>query len=613
MKTHKKNKLTVYNIGVMDEVGYPRNIDELELYFDEALSKLRIYKLPLYLALQVALVIYEELHCTVTRRISQRFSAEAAMLHYKCALGILIPQLFKRCGLQKSTQDPLTVTQSIVDTVTDAIQFCERYDSVIHCYTLYHQNYFTGSLNNRIVDFQYAGGINLGRSSLNLLLDRYHEQRAIKGFESFEISPLSFHTSESNNTLVKQIRFTSANTVFHSIPKEIYVTIRKIVETTVPRPAVDSNANCGSYSIGDSYNLWLEFITQMLAYREVCEEKSRIDSSFNLLNHRILQITLPELSGILAKKGAIEYKVALKILSDLVLDTTALRPDILIQPLIPILNTEKVLIAPSLIYTANWEICTLRNWTRLYQDVYGQVIASKKTELAKSLANPLGSGRFIISINRKLTDGKGRTIGDVDVAAFDPSDGLLVIFEVKWLIGPDSVRETIKSDMEIAHGIEQILRCSHEFEKDRSRFLKQIFPSHNIDTSEVSELKCYVISHGNVGSKDDEENEVYVLDYLLSIDIIANSSGQSLRQILRRIVNSQTEISNSIDKRARPKRIKLAGYLIRLPGYGAYTIPNIGKTSRAKQRSRNDPCICGSGKKYKKCCLELDGLAEDVF
>ena len=65
----------------------------------------------------------------------------------------------------------------------------------------------------------------------------------------------------------------------------------------------------------------------------------------------------------------------------------------------------------------------------------------------------------------------------------------------------------------------------------------QVFPHDGIEISAVREFKCYVIARGNVGSRDDEENEVYVLDYLLSIDTIIDSTNISLRQILSRIVN----------------------------------------------------------------------------
>ena len=34
--------------------------------------------------------------------------------------------------------------------------------------------------------------------------------------------------------------------------------------------------------------------------------------------------------------------------------------------------------------------------------------------------------------------------------------------------------------------------------------------------------------------------------------------------------------------------------------------PEPGKTPKAIKTGRNDPCPCGSGKKYKKCCGAID-------
>jgi hypothetical protein len=596
----------------MVAVGRVENIGDLERHFDETLSKLRVYELPLHIALIVTLTIFEELHCTAIGRIQERFSSEAVTLHYKDALEILIPCLLKRCEQQEVPKQPLTVTKNILVTVADAFHFCERYHFVVHAYTQYHQKQFTGSLSGRIVDFQYSRGIDLGRSSLQFLLHQYYQQRTIQKSELSGMLPPSVSPNKSLNALVKQIRSTDVRAILHSMPEEVYIPIREIVKAALPQPTVDVNAKCGNYSIGDYYNLWLEFMTLMLAYRQACEEKSRIDDSFNLLAHRILRLTLPELSKMLSNRLVVAYEVAYSILRDLILDMTAPRPDVKVQPLIPMPNKEIVLIAPSLIYTTNWEVCILRNWTRLYPKKYGKVVASKKAELAKSLGRTLDNGRFIVSTNRELTNEQGRTIGEVDVAAFDPSDGLLVLFEVKWLIEPDSVRETLKSDIEIVHGIEQVLRCRRYFEKDRARFLKQVFPHDNVEISAVSELRCYVIANGNVGTKDDKENEVYVLDYLLCIDTVTDSTNISLRQILSRIVNKQIEISNSIDEGAQRLRIKLAGYLIRQPGFGVHPMPILEKGLRTIHPSRNDRCICGSGRKYKKCCLELDGYTEDV-
>lgn len=596
----------------MIEAKRPQNIDELEQHFDEALSRLRVYELPLSIALYFSLVAFEEFYCTATDLIPERLSASAAMLYHKDALEILVPELFKRCKSQEPLGEPPLVTQDIVHTVSDALHFCMRYQFAVHSYTLYHQKQFTGSLSDRVVDFQYSRDFNLGRSSLSLLLHNYHEQSTIDQSWLSGMLPPSIASNKSKEAIVKRIKSADVRAILDSTPDEVYIPIREIVEATIPRPTVDTNANCGNYSIGDCYNFWIEFMVRMFAYNFACKEKSGIDDLFNLSRHRVLRLTLPELSAILANRGTVKYEVALSILTDLVFDGTARRPDILVQPLVPLSNTEIILIAPSLICTANWEVCVLRNWIKLYPDIYGRVIASRKGELAKSLRSALASKHFVTSVNRELTDEKGQTISDVDVAAFDSFDGLLALFQLKWLIEPDSTRETIHTDTEIAYAFDQSIRCKRAFEKDRSSFLKQVFPDYDVGVSAVKELKCYVVVRGDMGNKDDEENDIYVLDYLLSIDTINNSTDVPLRQILSRVIDKQVEISNSIEEHAYQLRIKLAGYLIRLPGYSAIARPIVKRSPKTKQPSRNDRCICGGGKKYKKCCLELASYDEDV-
>lgn len=590
----------------------PPNIDELEQYFDEALSRLKVYELPLSIALRVSLSVFEELNCTTTAHIPERTSSFAAMLHHKDALGILIPNLFKRCRQEELPEERPIVTRSIINTVADALNFCERYQFAVHSYTLYHQKQFAGSLSGRVVDFQYSKDFGLGRSSLSLLLHDYHEHSTVNQSWPSGMLPLSIAPSRSMQALESLVRFTDVRAILGSMADEVYIPIREIIEATISRPSIDPNANCGSYSIGDCYSFWVEFMVLMSAYNIACEKKSSIDHSFNLLEHRILALTLPELSAIVAERGTVDYEVALSILTDLLFDSEAKRPDILVQPLVAIPRTEMILVTPSLIFTSNWEVCVLRNWIRLYPNMYRGVIAGKKGELAKSLRVGLASKHFVTSVNRRLTDEQRQTISDVDVAAFDDSDGLLAMFQVKWLVEPDSIRETIRADAEISYAIEQSVRCKHAFEKDRSMFLKQVFPGYGIEVSAVKELKCYVVARGDMGNRDDEENDIYVLDYLLSIDTITNSTNASLRQILSRIISKQLEISNSVEETAHPLKIKLAGYLICVPGYSAVAKPLVMRSPKPQEPHRNDQCICGSGRKYKKCCLEIAGYAEDV-
>lgn len=597
----------------MVNIEYPSNIDELEQYFDTALLNLRVYELPLLLALKTSMAIFEDLHRTVSQRIPNRLSAEAAMIHHKRSIEILIPLLFRKCKIKESPKGKITVTPNIMKVVTDALHFCERYYFAILVYTRYHQKQFTGSLSGRIANFRFSNGIDIGRSTLNFALHQYHQQTMIMQSESLGKLPPSISSNKSREAMHRHIKSKDLSTILHSVPEDVYIPMREIVEATQAKPSVVAEANCGKYSVAECYDFWLEFMTLMLVYTFACEEKKIVEKSFNLLEHRILQLDLRQLAALLAEQGAIKRELASSVLSDLVLDAESNRPDILTQPLIPIPNTRTVLIAPSLIFTANWEVCLLRNWTRLYPDIYGAIIASKKTVLAKSFGKTLDSERFVISTNRELKNKQGRKIGDVDVAVFDPSDGLLALFEVKWLIEPDSPKETARTEQEIAYGIDQVLRNRCEFEQNASSFLKQVFPNYKIEVESVREVECYVIGYGDVGCKDDEDNGVYILDYLLSTDIITASQHIPLGQLLSRIIDKQRQISDAIRNGATTMSIKLAGYMLRLPGFKPSTTPYSAKNERIKPPGRNSPCICGSGRKYKKCCLKLEDYTDDFI
>src|SRR5262249_23612760 len=44
--------------------------------------------------------------------------------------------------------------------------------------------------------------------------------------------------------------------------------------------------------------------------------------------------------------------------------------------------------------------------------------------------------------------------------------------------------------------------------------------------------------------------------------------------------------------------------------YKAYILPSVQSLATMDKTGRNDPCPCGSGKKYKKCCLSKHQAAQ---
>ncbi len=62
------------------------------------------------------------------------------------------------------------------------------------------------------------------------------------------------------------------------------------------------------------------------------------------------------------------------------------------------------------------------------------------------------------------------------------------------------------------------------------------------------------------------------------------------------------------ERRYERKREEKERYLKSLPGEDDPPLPPAPETIRKEdaEPGRNDPCPCGSGKKYKQCCLKKD-------
>jgi len=69
------------------------------------------------------------------------------------------------------------------------------------------------------------------------------------------------------------------------------------------------------------------------------------------------------------------------------------------------------------------------------------------------------------------------------------------------------------------------------------------------------------------------------------------------------------EMARGIDPRTGPPgpAFRAMGVAI----YGAMPLPEAGfQSRRLAEPGRNEPCLCGSGRKYKRCCLRLRGILD---
>jgi hypothetical protein len=88
---------------------------------------------------------------------------------------------------------------------------------------------------------------------------------------------------------------------------------------------------------------------------------------------------------------------------------------------------------------------------------------------------------------------------------------------------------------------------------------------------------------------------------------LVDTSFISLNSVERTLSYEKEEILDGLSK----SRYKLVGDVIRKMERWACFQKNVPTVNKKKKPGRNDPCWCGSGKKYKKCHLDVDRAASN--
>lgn len=586
-----------------------KTFNDIEKDIDAALHSLPIFRLPLNVALIDCLTLFESEMIEVGD-IRQVFSHDVATVNTKRSIETLIPKLYENCFKPTSVKYPRNTARSL-NTARQALVFCSRYHSFEHSFTLYHYGWYQGSIDNNIISFTYPSDLDFGLGQLNRRLNLYRQERAIhQARERGRYPP-----SVPRETVMRKLReFVESGSkyILHAVPEEIYDAYKQIAEAIFPVPTIDRATRISSYTLGEYYNFFLEFATLMLVQHSFCRERS-IRGNFNqVVTDSILLFTIDELATLINLRLGLALDTVKDMTREMILNVNVKRPDILIQPLLP-LPPDKLIIAPSLIYTANWELCLLRNWNQRYPDIYSRTIAEKKRSLADDMGKLFNPNRFIIETNRKLKNEQGIDIGDVDVAVFDPYDGGLALFEVKWILDADSAREGKKAEEQIVKGIEQVKSNKTRLESNPQSFLNSVFIQKRVDASDINYVKIAVIGSGDIGGHESQNKGVPVFDYDLTREIICGLEEYSIESMLSSVSEKHNAFVKEIAGMECVMKIKAAGYFLCLPGWSGTEPEDSSESAKTPTIYRNNPCPCGSGRKYKDCCIRIEQYADNAF
>jgi len=582
---------------------------DIEKDIDKAFRALPIFKLPLDVALIDCLTVFQRtMFETVDIRSFLPF--DAAIVHFKEALQILVPELYRNCPTPRLAKYPFN-TPRVLDVAQQALIFCTHYSSFIHSFTLHHYGWFEGHISDNIVSFSYPEGFNFGLGQLNLRLHIHREEKKLRQARETVLYPLS-NPPEIVFKKLREMVQSKSRYILHSVPDEVHTAHLEIIKAGMPVPTIDCTSKIGSYTLGQYYDFWCEFAALMLDHYSFCRERSTVEDINQVIADSILSFTVDEIVTLVTRRLGLAAEIVKDMTREMVLNLNVKRPDILIQPLLP-LPPDKVLIAPSLIFTANWELCLLRNWSQRYPDIYSRTIAQKKSSLANAVGTLFDSRRFIVETNRKLKDEHGIEVGDVDVAVFDPHEGCLALFEVKWILEADSARESKAAEDQILKGIKQVKDNKARFESDPQHFLDSVFRQRRLHAPDIKCVIIALVGNGDIGGDQSQHEGVPVFDYDLTSEVINELEGCSIEKILSSVSERHNAFAKEIAQKECVMKVKAAGYLLQLPGWGDTQPEDSYESGEPPKIFRTAPCPCGSGRKYKDCCKRIEQYSDNAL
>lgn len=171
-------------------------------------------------------------------------------------------------------------------------------------------------------------------------------------------------------------------------------------------------------------------------------------------------------------------------------------------------------------------------------------------------------------------------------------DAVYGVFSIMTDISPanhESLRETLVSDIKRAYDNKEA-----EIGNDVMRYLEKVVMLQIIDTQWKDHLLAMDHLKEGIGLRGYGQKDPLVEYKKEAFDIFAEMSSRISTEVVRRIFKIQVQKRESIQK--EPAKLARFSY-----NRGEGSSPSQA-VRRGKKVGRNDPCPCGSGKKYKKCC-----------
>jgi len=170
------------------------------------------------------------------------------------------------------------------------------------------------------------------------------------------------------------------------------------------------------------------------------------------------------------------------------------------------------------------------------------------------------------------------------------NDAVYGIFSIMRNVTPmdlNSLRETLISEIRDAYE-----RKESEIGSEMMRYLEKIILLQVVDTQWKDHLLAMDYLKEGIGLRGYGQRDPLVEYKKEAFDIFAEMTGRTSTEVVSRLFKIQIQKQETLSREQKQMQLSYN----RGEGAAVQTV------RRGKKVGRNEPCPCGSGKKYKKCC-----------
>ncbi len=154
----------------------------------------------------------------------------------------------------------------------------------------------------------------------------------------------------------------------------------------------------------------------------------------------------------------------------------------------------------------------------------------------------------------------------------------------------DELKEKLSSDVRKSYA-----KKEDEIGSEMMRYLEKMFVLQVVDSQWKDHLLAMDHLKEGIGLRGYGQRDPLVEYKREAFDMFSEMSGRISSEVVTRLFKIQVQRDREAEIKARQKRMSLNYNR----GEGGVAVQTVTK---AKKTGRNEPCPCGSGKKYKKCC-----------